>query len=65
MRKTLIDFFVLLVAVLLMNQIAFGSQPEPKGDRLIGHGISEGAVGFGKLGTKAGRVYSRIICRLG
>jgi hypothetical protein len=48
MRKTLIDFFVLIIAVLLMNQIAFGSQPEPKGDRLIGHGISEGAVGFGK-----------------
>ena len=48
MRKTLIDFVVLLVAVFLMNQIAFGSQPPPRGTRLIGHGITEGAVGFGK-----------------
>ena len=48
MRTTLIDFIVLLIAVLLINQMAFGSQPQPQGKRLIGHGISEGAVGFGK-----------------
>jgi len=48
MRTTLIDFIVLLIAVLLINQMAFGSQPQPQSNRLIGHGISEGAVGFGK-----------------
>ena len=47
MRKTLIDFLVLLFAGLLMNQIAFGAQPRTRGDRLIGHGITEGAIGFG------------------
>ena len=53
MRTTLIDFFVLLIAVLLMNQIAFGSQSQPRGNRLIGHGITEGAVGFGKAFARA------------
>ena len=53
MRTTLIDFFVLLIAVLLMNQIAFGSQSQPRGNRLIGHGITEGTVEFGKAFTLA------------
>ena len=48
MRTRLIEFFILLMAVLLLSEAAFGAQPQPKGNRLIGHGISEGANGFGE-----------------
>ena len=48
MRTTLIDFLVLLIVVLLIYQIAFGSQPQPGDRRLIGQGVKEGAIGFGK-----------------
>ena len=48
MRTRLIEFLFLLMAVLLLNEMAFGAQPQPRGNRLIGHGISEGANGFGE-----------------
>jgi hypothetical protein len=41
------------MVVLLVSEIAFGAQPQPKGNRLIGHGISEGANGFGEAFTLA------------
>jgi hypothetical protein len=48
MKLKMRSLLVLLIAIVMLNSNAAGSQPEPKGNRLIGHGISEGAVGFGK-----------------
>ncbi len=47
MKSRLIAFGVLLTAVFLLHTNAFPSPPQSKGQRLIGHGITEGANEFG------------------
>ncbi len=47
MKSRLIAFWVLLTAVFFLHTNAFPLPPQSKGQRLIGHGITEGTIEFG------------------
>jgi hypothetical protein len=53
MKSRLIVFWVLLTAVFFLHTNALPSEPLSKGRRLIGHGITEGAIEFGQAFTLA------------
>ena len=47
MKSKLIEFWILLTLVFFWHALVIAAQPPTKGQRLIGHGITEGANEFG------------------
>ncbi len=47
MKSRLIKFWILLTVIFFWQTLAMAGQPATKGNRLIGHGITEGANEFG------------------